>query len=96
MASRKKHESPLPPVEIVYDGKDLSRLEQANIGDEEKLVTQAMAGSIAAALEPLKSEIEKEGGAVTVDIKGPAMFEVSTEHLSEKLGEKVRKVLTPR
>ena len=83
------------PIEIVYNGKQFKQLERAKIDDEEKLVTQAMALNVEAALAPLKPEIEEEGGAVTIDIKGPTMFQIATKHLSEGLTEKVRKALTP-
>ena len=83
------------PIQIVYNGKEFKQLEKARIDDEEKLVTQAMALNVEAALAPLKTEIEEEGGAVTIDIKGPTMFQIATKHMSEKLAEKVRKALTP-
>ena len=63
--------------------------------DEEKLVTAGMAQDAEVALEQLRPEIENEGGEVTVNLKGPAMFEISTRDLSEKLKKKVLRALTP-
>ena len=82
--------------ETEHNGKDFNRLEKADIPDEEKLITQALAQDVEAALEPLKAAIEREGGSVIIDIKGPRMFQIAAEDLSEALLKKVHSALTPR
>jgi hypothetical protein len=82
-------------IKILFNGKAFNHIEDADLPDDHILVTQMMAEDIAAVLEPLRSEIEKEGGEVTVDLKGPTVFEISTKDLSEKLMTRVRKALTP-
>jgi hypothetical protein len=83
------------PVAILYNGKDFNNIEKAKTPDEEILLSIGMAQSVHDALSPLMSEIEKEGGDVTVNVKGPNLFEVSTTDLSDKLKQKVLKALTP-
>lgn len=82
-------------ITILYNGRQLSGVEKANVPDEEKLVTLSMANDAEAALEPLRVEIEKEGGEVTIDLKGPSMLHIATEGLSDKLKQKVMKALRP-
>jgi hypothetical protein len=72
-------------IHILFHGKKLEKLESDDIPDADKLVTHAMAQDVANALTPLIADIEKGGGEVTVDLKGPNIFEISTKDLSEKL-----------
>lgn len=83
-------------VKILYEGKSLKNVEKSAMSDEDKLTMQAMAADIEAALNTLSKEIEEEGGMVTVDIKGPTMFQIATKGLSEKVTDKVHDVLRPR
>ena len=82
-------------IKILYNGKEFKTFEKAIASEVDKLVTQAMAQNIENALAPLLPEIEKEGGKVTVNLKGPSMFEISTKDLSEKLKQKVLRALKP-
>ncbi len=83
-------------VEILYSGKKFKNLEKARISDEDKLATQAMAADIEAALQKIRTDIEQEGGHVTIDVRGPAMFQIATKGLSGKVREKVHDALKPR
>jgi hypothetical protein len=83
------------PVAILYNGKDFNNIAKAKNSDEEILLSIGMAQSVHDALSPLMSEIEKEGGDVMVNVKGPNLFEISTTDLSDKLKQKVLKALTP-
>ena len=82
-------------ITILYNGKQFSRVEKAKAPDEQILATVGMALDVEAALEPLRAEIEKQGAQVSVDLKGPSMFEIYTKHISDKLKQKVLKALTP-
>mgnify|MGYP003577297223 CR=1 FL=1 len=82
-------------IEILFNGKDLKYLERADLTDEEKLQTQAMASDAEAALLSLRESIEEEGGSVIVDFKGPAMFQIETNDLSDELKQKVHDALRP-
>lgn len=83
------------PVAILYNGKDFNSIEKSKAPDEEILLSIGMAQTVHDALSRLTSEIEKEGGEVTVNVKGPNLFEVSTKDVSDKLKKKVLKALTP-
>jgi hypothetical protein len=85
----------MEPVKILYSGKSFKSVEKSLMSDEDKLATQAMAADIEAALNTLLEEIEEEGGMVTVDIKGPTMFQIATKGLSEKVTDKVHEALRP-
>ena len=84
------------PVAILYNGKNFDTIQKAKAPEEEVLLSIGMAQSVHDALNPLLAEIENEGGDVTVNVKGPNMFEVSTSDLSDKLKQKVLRALTPR
>jgi hypothetical protein len=82
-------------VKILYDGRKFESFQKTTRPDFDKLLIQGMAYDIEAALAILAPEIEKEGGEVTVNVKGPTMFEISTDGLSDKLKNKVLEVLKP-
>ena len=82
-------------IRILYNGKEFKSLEKATIPDLEKLLTEGMEENIHAALAPLLSQIEQEGGEITVNFKAPMMFEISTKGLSDELHKKVVASLTP-
>ena len=82
-------------IKFLYHGKRFSNIEKVNDPDEEELLTIGVAQEAEAALQALRDEIEKEGGEITINFKSPAMFEVYTERISDKLKEKVLKALRP-
>lgn len=82
-------------IKILYNGKDFKNVEKAVMPDVEKLVTLGMEQNIREAISPLLPAIEKEGGQVMVNIKGPMMFEVEAKNISEELKKKVMAALTP-
>ena len=81
-------------IRIRYNGKKFSSIEKSPAPDEDILVTVAMAMDVEAALEPLQPDIEREGGHVSINLKGPSMFEIYAEDISDKLKRKVMKALT--
>jgi hypothetical protein len=83
------------PVAILYNGKDFNSIEKAKSPEEDILLSIGMAQSVHDALGPLMSDIEKEGGDIIVNVKGPNLFEISTTDLSDTLKLKVLKALTP-
>jgi hypothetical protein len=83
------------PVAILYNGKDFDYIKKAKGPEEEILLSIGMAQSVHDALSSLIPDIDKEGGDVTVNVKGPNLFEVSTIDLSDDLKQKVLKALTP-
>ena len=82
-------------IEIVYNGKDFKRIERATLSDEDKVATLGIAADIDAVLQTLRGEIDSEGGTVTVNVKGPGMFEIDIKNLSDELAQRVHKALTP-
>jgi hypothetical protein len=82
-------------IDIVYNGKDVKTILNSEMEDAEKLAILGVAADIQVVLQRLRPDIEKEGGKVTVDIQSPAIFQLATRRVSEKLALKVRKALRP-
>ena len=83
-------------VKILYEGKEFRNFQKTKKPEMDILLIQGVAADVEAALERLAPEIEQEGGEVTVDVKGPAIFEISTDGISDRLKKKILDALTPR
>jgi hypothetical protein len=82
-------------IKILYDGKEFRNFQKSKVSDMDKLLIQGMASDIEAVLTGYVPEIEREGGEVLINVRGPSMFEISTDGLSDKLKKRILEALKP-